>query len=488
MKIRFVLASLAIFSLAACGSSEDDGSGNGGSGGGVNTANFVGAPGVRIDGVAIYQGPKRTVVVGGELQQSQIPLIAGRDSVFRVWYSTSPDYNGGEVVGQLDIDGGDPIQVLLPALAPLSVEEDMATTVNFGVAGERIGETINFSVGILQEGTADNPIARWPENGPHSMPTEGRRNVLRVVLVPIQYNADGSGRLPDLGEEHLAEIHGRLKALYPVSEVELTVRDPVPFSSAISPTGGGGWNQVGLMLGSLRFQDGASDDVYYYAIFNPADSIAQYCSAGACVLGLTLLNNNPPSTGSALLRGGLGIGFRGFAANTAAHEIGHSHGRRHAPCGPGVQDIDPGFPHAGGQIGDWAYDIAEGKLIEPTMTDIMGYCQNQFVSDYNYIAFHQRGQNVNLEYVHEGPEVTYDMIAVDGEGNVQWGDPIVRTRPYDGTPLTVNASGDDGATTVEARFLRWDHLPGGVLFVPREASAPSKLEFSIDGVKSIARR
>ena len=40
-------------------------------------------------------------------------------------------------------------------------------------------------------------------------------------------------------------------------------------------------------------------------------------------------------------------------ADTAAHELGHSHGRNHAPCGMGLDpsSIDPAYPHDGGKIG-----------------------------------------------------------------------------------------------------------------------------------------
>ena len=38
------------------------------------------------------------------------------------------------------------------------------------------------------------------------------------------------------------------------------------------------------------------------------------------------------------------------SVNTAAHEVGHAHGREHAPCG-GAQSTDPSFPYSNGGIG-----------------------------------------------------------------------------------------------------------------------------------------
>ncbi len=487
MKHSLLLASTLTLTLA-CGSTSEDGEASGEPG---DTTTFVAAPGVRIDGVAVYQGPKRTVMIGGQQPPSEVPIIAGRDTVFRVFYSTSGDYDGQPITGRLEIEGGDPIEVTVPVLAPGSVEGDMATTVNFGVPGVRIGDTLRYSVGLLQDRdpTHENPIARYPANGLDTVPVDGRQNKLRIVLVPFRYDADGSQRLPDTSPEQVDKIRQRIRALYPVSDVEITVHDPVPLASPIGATGGSGWQSVGIQLVTLRSREGATDDVYYYAIFNPANTIYQYCGNGGCVLGLTLLNNDPPSTGSARLRGGMGVGFPEFVADTAAHEIGHSHGRGHAPCAPGgqIDGVDRSYPHSGGVIGEWAYDITKGALIAPDRTDIMGYCQNQFVSDYTYIALHRRSQNVNLpSFI--GEPLTYDVVAVDGAGNTEWGDPIERTVPYDGVEVTVRARVRDGSHDVPARFLPWDHLPGGLLFVPRLVGKPERLEATVGGVRAVARR
>jgi len=105
---------------------------------------------------------------------------------------------------------------------------------------------------------------------------------------------------------------------------------------------------------------------------------------------------NPPySSGVA------GIGWVGQAvaigwdkassrAGVVAHEVGHTFGRLHAPCG-GVASPDPDYPatgdYAGGHIGVTGWDAfaASGNLkAAATYTDVMGYCSTQWVSDYTY--------------------------------------------------------------------------------------------------------
>ena len=66
-----------------------------------------------------------------------------------------------------------------------------------------------------------------------------------------------------------------------------------------------------------------------------------------------------------------------------AHELGHTWGQSHTPCGtpPGV---DPAYPYHSGNIGVYGYDLGNGTLKVPGQPDIMGYCDNPWVSDYIY--------------------------------------------------------------------------------------------------------
>jgi hypothetical protein len=63
--------------------------------------------------------------------------------------------------------------------------------------------------------------------------------------------------------------------------------------------------------------------------------------------------------------------------------MGHNFLRFHAPCGnPGGPD--PSFPYAGGVIGVHGWDPSEGFKTATGLTDVMGYCGNQWISDYTY--------------------------------------------------------------------------------------------------------
>ena len=437
------------------------------------------AAGVQIVGATLNQGVQRDLLVDGEPVEDDLPLVAGRRTLLRLHYTTDGDYDGQTVTGRLDV-GGEIIEVQ-GTLDGESVQDDLDSTVNFEIPGELVADPFAWSATLLQPGGDGNPDAV----AAGEVEVEGAANVFRMVIAPFAYEFDGSGRVPDTSPEQLERIRQTFLNLYPVSDVEITVREAQSITTELSPNGDG-WFLAGIPLMNFRQDDGAADDVYYYGMFNPAETLQDFCGFGGCLLGVTLLNNEPPDTGSVTLRLALGVGFVERAPWVAVHEIGHAHGRPHSPCGPlgnPPADVDPGYPYADGTIGRWGWDGAEGELVPPETTDFMGYCDDQWTSDYTWRAMHARGQNVNEGFAAPGPLVTWDVVAVDRNG-AWWGTSIERRGAYAGEDMTVTV---DGRAT-SGRFVRWDHMPGGLLVFPRGAAAPAKAEFTLDGQPYLARR
>jgi hypothetical protein len=73
------------------------------------------------------------------------------------------------------------------------------------------------------------------------------------------------------------------------------------------------------------------------------------------------------------------------ASGVAAHEWGHNWGRQHAPCG-NPPNPDPSFPYGGGVTGAYGYDQVDRVVKPPTAHDLMGYCSNDWISDYTYLG------------------------------------------------------------------------------------------------------
>lgn len=467
---------------ASGGSAGSAAGGAGGSGGSVSGPTHA-TPGVSLTEVAIYQGVKRSLMVGGEVVESDVPLIAGRDALLRVFYTTDGAFPGGEVIGRLSVAGGDPIEVRA-TLGAGSTDAELESTLNFEIPGDRVSDPLSWSVEILSEGEGeDSPASRFPADGTSDVVVAGKRNVFRLVLAPFRYNADNSGRLPNLDEVQVAKIRDRIKGLYPVSDVEVRVREPADWSGTLSPNGDG-WQALGLTLSGFRNADGESEDAYYYGIFNPTDTFFSYCGSG-CLLGVTLLNNSPPDVGNPFLRLALGVGYENYASGTAAHELGHAHGREHVACG-GPDGVDRNYPHDGKTIGTWGYDITSKELKDPAVySDIMGYCSRQHVSDYTYKALHERGQRINQP--HLVGEFNYDIVSVDGSGHAEFATSLERQSPVAGNPVDVTAFDARGARGLRGEFFHYDHLPGGWLLLPQDAEL-TRAEFVVDGVLYTVQR
>lgn len=506
----FTLVSGLLIAVAGCGDDEASSSKKGGGGGdGGSTSSgpatpLYGAPGVIITEVAIYQGVKRPLMAGGVPASSNVPLVPGRDALIRVFYSTDPNYDGSAVTGQLLIEGQETMEVV-QQLLPMSASADatLESTVNFLIPGSLITDAgITYQVKLLQPTppAENNPLATYPAESYEAVPASGPANTLRITMAPLQYNADGSGRVPDLGPEGLEQYRQRFLQWYPVSNVEMTVRPPLPWGQPIGPFGEG-WQSVGEAVFAMRFSDGAPADVYYYGIFNPTSTLGQFCGGG-CLLGVTLLNEGPPP-GDPQLRFALGVGFPEVGRETATHEIGHAHGRRHVNCGPGIdpQSIDTSYPHNPQTTGVWGWDLVNNQMKSPnTHTDFMSYCENNWVSDHTYNALHVRGAAVNLPKILAGTgaspaeadhaeKVPFEIVSVGGDGTARWLDSPARAMAFQGDPITVTTFTKEGhPRQVRGHFRRWTHLPGGWLFVEKTDLESARAEFVIDGQFTVASR
>jgi hypothetical protein len=192
--------------------------------------------------------------------------------------------------------------------------------------------------------------------------------------------------------------------------------------------------------------------VYYYGLVRPTSTFQQYCQ-GSCTAGIGYVASSG-GTFAAQARASVGVGYADEAsAATMAHEIGHNHGRNHAPCARGgqISGVDNGYPHGGGALGVWGYDSRTRVLIDPSQgTDIMGYCSNKWVSDYTYNALADRIASLNgspLEILSGETIKQWQIILLDATGP-RWGLPFVRPEPAFGVPESAEIL-DSTGTVIE---------------------------------------
>ncbi len=457
--------------------------GQGGAGQGPSTSGVgAGGPiedagpvdGVTIDAIVLFQSVERPLMESGAKVSTSTPVVAHRDGLLRVFYTVDGSYNGQPLFARLHFQGQDPL-VVQATPSGTSQMGNLGSTINFDVPGAYLTVGSSYRVELVQAReltTGANVAATYPTTAGAFEATEARQaGTLIVTLVPVRYNADGSGRLPDTSPAQLARYEELFYAMYPVADVDIVVRSqPLAWGSTVS-SNGNGWSALLDAVAELRNNDNAPFNNYYYGILAPAASAQSFCGGG-CVAGLGFLGG-PSDDWS---HSAIGLGFSGdMATETAVHELGHNHGREHAPCG-GVSGADGSYPYSGAKLGSWGYNLVTGQLYNPqSYVDMMSYCNPTWISDYNYENIFERIQHVNgVADMYIPPELrnrTYTRARVEPDGSLTWLADVTLARPPWGelTPLTVDTASGPEQTT--ASFIRYDHIPGGVLFIPPTQAA-----------------
>jgi len=446
---------------------------------------LVAVPGVSVQQIAVYQGLKRPLMVDGAPANSDIPVVSGRDALIRVFIKVDEQYEPKTtIVGRLYIEGEDePVETSSIFDGPLaSFDNVLSSTINFNVPGKLIKPDAKYrlELGKPVPFPASALPFYYPEKGYEALPVDPANAVLKLRLVPVQYKADGSNRVPNTSADQVKAYADAFRSMYPIADIQIDVREPLPWGQVIAPNGQG-WDTLLDRIATIREQDMAPADMYYYGIFNPAESASSYCSQG-CVAGLGFTGGVNDSWG----RAAIGLGYEGFdniATETALHEVGHNHGRYHAPCQVG--DPDPAFPYPGGKIGVWGYDRMSAKLFEPTVADVMGYCTPIWISDYTYNALFKRIKAVSSSARRIiPPELqnrSYARAIVDGKGNIKWLPSLTLRTPPDAEAKEVVLETAAGEETREGQFYPFDHLDGGVLFFPAPEHDYKAIRFALAG-------
>lgn len=425
----------------------------------------VPAAALSISHITVNQGVAVDVMRDFEVVQGLGPLVVGKEALVRVHLAPHLDWEEREVRGSLAIHTPDQTLVFEEQLLVSGASDpgDLQTTIEGVVPAWALAEGVSLSAAVYEvDGVARDVSegrARWPSSGAQELTFDTWAAGLRVHVVPVVYRADGSDRRPDTSDEQLELLRDYLVRLYPTDDVELVVTEELPWDGEITSNQGMG-DLLDLLVDEREARQIPWNE-YFFGLVTPAETRSNFCITG-CVAGLSYRPDNPNQV---WMRSSLALGYSGLrTAETMAHELGHAHGRRHAPCGDPSQ-VDPLYPYAGGLTGSWGWDGEE--LVPPGVTgDIMGYCSPKWISDYQVAGLYDRlSALAGLPGPQERDPQEVRWVAEAADGTLT--DRGLRVRTLDGGEAhTLRAAVGDGFDRVEARFYGYEDQPGGAWLLP----------------------
>jgi hypothetical protein len=317
---------------------------------------------LRVDGLYVVQ----SVQTYGR----SVPLVRDRDALLRVFVTANqvnaatPEvrvrlYSNGTLVSTNTIAAPGPATPQSPN------EGDLGSSWNLVIHRSLIQPNLSLLVDVdpgntVTEGNeADNS---FPTNGV-ALPVDVRTtSAFSVRFVPVV--TMGDGRRGNVTGTNMGQFLTTTMAMHPLAAYDADIH--APYTTTTTETlqsDPSVWTTILGEINGLRAAEGSSRA--YYGVVNP--------------------NYNSGVAGIGYVGAPVAIGWDKLpsASGVAAHEWGHNWGRQHAPCG-GASNPDPAFPYAGGVTGTFGYDQTAGAVKLPTAHDLMGYCNDEWISDYTY--------------------------------------------------------------------------------------------------------
>jgi hypothetical protein len=325
-------------------------------------------------------GPLNFTIDGMTLTQvvqnyaGTVPLVSGRDAFIRVFARASKPNDNATTVRARFYQDETLVRTLVlqrSGSVPLSVDQSSLSNSWNGLLS---AQYIRPGLRVLFDVDPDNTTAEASEND-NSFPSSGTPQAvdvrdaapLRLTLVPIIQRFDKSlvGNVSDANKENFL---GDARRMLPIVDIDAEVHAPYTTTDSLELTSNDGnneWLRVLSEMNTLRIAE--SSQRHYYGVVKVS------------------YNSGVAGYGYVPGRAAVGWDYIPSGRNVFAHEVTHNFGRSHAPCG-GVAGADPQFPYAGGTIGVYGYDLTNSTLKVPSAVDLMGYCSNPWISDYNYVG------------------------------------------------------------------------------------------------------
>ena len=317
---------------------------------------------------------------------NSIRLVASKPTAVRLYvdYDASSGLaNIATLSGELQISSGGVLTTLTP-LERIMPRRD--STIQRGQRGHTLNFLIpeNLCVGNVDItarvfNAFDN--TQFSSNFSRTLTFESQPE-LPIFAVGIEYTGPDVSDPAALAAPAMADfvsLFGMTEALYPIPSVSIANFVTMTYDKEVKSDINDGCDKLSDLKDAVGEMAGDSDDIVY-GLYNSGLDTG---SVGGCG------------------GGGVAVGRIG-AQGTAAHEVGHALGRKHAPCDNVTRCAEPkntddDYPNYSGfdsdSIGEFGFDTRGpvGIIKIPAMAhDMMGYSGDRWISPYTYKALMSR--------------------------------------------------------------------------------------------------
>ena len=321
---------------------------------------------LRVDGVYLVQSV--------QTYERSVPLLRERDALLRVFVTANqvnaaaPDvdvtlYSNGAPIAELTIPAPGLTTPLAPDEGTLNSSWNIILDRSLIQSNLSIVATVDPANLVPEGDEADNT---FPASGAPLSLDVRTADPFRVMLVPVI--TKGNGNLGNVTQANRGDYLETTARIHPIAGWDATLHGAYTTQTNAIPQADNGnqaWNQI---LGEILALQGAESGTrYYYGVVSPPYSSGV---AGVGYIGGTVA---------------IGWDKAGSRSGVAAHEWGHNWGRGHAPCGS-AGNPDQNYPYSGGVTGVFGYDVVNETLRPADAHDLMGYCDNEWISDYTYLG------------------------------------------------------------------------------------------------------
>jgi hypothetical protein len=309
------------------------------------------------------------ILVGQSFLKEGTRLVSGRDAFAMAHVlADRADVSATTVtMTAVGVAGAQPIIMKGPAKFPVSEDDtSVATAFTAVIPKEWVVNGVPLQVDVAPLAGED-----ITDNAKKVILDVGPAVTLPLTLVPVTIGTK-TGVLPSS-----ADVNSYLTSVWPIAGARVRTRAPFLFTGTLQPDGTG-WDVLMSQLDGLHTVDG-SNDIYYGLLSLGYDS---------GVAGMAYVAGSTGAGWDRRQAGPLGVGALD-SVDVMAHELGHIMGRFHSPCSANGTDVT--YPYLNGAVGVPGLDMRaialghpELAILPPTETDIMGYCDNRWVSDFTY--------------------------------------------------------------------------------------------------------